>query len=142
MKEDLPVTTSGQMAIGFFTQFIVNAIVITVATFLFPRAIVLGTANFNLGWAIFHSALILSIIGTLAVPLFENWQRMKGRMLTKMEWMVGYLVIDFVSLWIIARLPDQFGLGIAAWWIVLLMAIVFDFAQGMGMMMAMKPAKK
>lgn len=142
MKEGLPTATSKQMMAGFFVQLVLNSLVIVVANMMFPRAVVLGTASFSYWWAVFHSMLIFSLLGTLAIPMFENWQRMKGKALTSMNWMMGYLVINFAGLWVITRFSEQFGLGIAAWWIVLILALVFDFFQGMGMMLVFpKPVK-
>jgi flagellar biosynthesis protein FliP len=60
---------------------------------------------------------------------------MKKKALSAMDWMVGYLVIDFVAVWVISRFSEQFGLGVAHWWVVLVLALVLDFVQGMGMMM-------
>lgn len=142
MKDKMPVMTSMEMTGGFFVQLIVNSIVIWLATNLFPNQVVLGNANSSLGWAIFHSMIMLSLIGTLAIPLFEYWQGLKGKMLTGKDWMIGYLVIDFVAIWVISRFSEQFGLGISAWWVGLLLAIVLDFAQGLGMMALFMKKKK
>jgi hypothetical protein len=141
MKEMLPVSTASQMTQTFFVQMVINSLVIWLATTVFPNQVVLGTAYFTLGWAIFHSMMALSLIGTLAIPLFEWKQARLGRALTTKEWMVGYLAINFVGIWVITRFSEQFGLGISAWWVGLILAAVFDFAQGMGMMMVYKKSE-
>jgi len=81
---------------------------------------------------------MLSLIGTLAVPLFEWKQKMLGRVLATKEWMVGYLAINFVGVWVITRFSEQFGLGISAWWVGLLLAVAFGFVQSKGMMVFKK----
>lgn len=141
MAEKYHSTTSAEMAKGFFAQLIVNSIVLTIANKLFPSQVVLGTASFSFGWALFHSMLALSIIGTLCVPLFEWKQKMLNRSLSMNEWMIGYLAINFVGLWVITRFSEQFGLGISAWWITLLIAAVLDFAQGASMTIVYKDSK-
>ena len=50
--------------------------------------------------------------------------------------MIGYLVINFVGLWSVARGADVLGLGISSWMIVLVIAVVLDFIQG-GVMMGL-----
>ncbi len=66
---------------------------------------------------------------------------MMGKALTTAHWMAGYLAINFVGLWVISRFSEQFGLGISAWWIVLILAAVLDFVQGMGMMLVFPKPK-
>ncbi len=141
MKHNLPTTTSAQMTMIFLVQLLLNSVVIWLANIVFPSQVVLGTAYFTLGWAIFHSMLALSLIGTLVVPLFEWKQEMMGKALTSQHWMIGYLAINFAGIWVITRFSEQFGLGISAWWVGLLLAAVFDFVQGMGMMMVLKKEK-
>lgn len=134
MAEKIVTTTTGQLAKVFFVQLVLNSLVIWLANWLFPSQVVLGTAYFTLGWAVFHSMVMLSLIGTLAVPLFEWKQAMMGRSLTNKEWMMGYLAVNFIGIWVISRFSEQFGLGISGWWVGLLLAAAFDFVQGMGMM--------
>lgn len=126
------------MASTFFVSLVLNSLVILVANVLFPAQVVLGNANSNLWWAVFHSMVMLSLIGTLAVPLFEWKQKMLGRVLTTKEWMIGYLAINFVGVWVITRFSEQFGLGISGWWVGLLLAVAFDFVQSKGMMVSKK----
>lgn len=138
MKEVFTTTTNRQMAVGFFVQLVINSLVIWIANMLFSDHVVLGTAYFSLGWAIFHSMLLLSLIGTLAIPLFEWKQEMTKKALTNKDWMLGYFAINFVAVWVISRFSEQFGLGVSSWIVVLLLAGVLDFAQGMGMMLVYK----
>ncbi len=58
------------MAFTFFVQLLLNSLIVWIANTLFPANIVLGNANSNMTWALFHSMVMLSLIGTLAVPLF------------------------------------------------------------------------
>lgn len=137
-ENKLPVTTSMQMAKIYFVLLVLNSLVLVLGNFIFPEQIVLGTMNLSFWWSVFHSMSVLSLIGMLSVPLFEWKQEKLNRELTPKEWMVGYLVINFVGLWIISRFSEQFGLGFSAWWVVLLIASVMDVVQGIGMMMVYK----
>ena len=125
----------------FFVSLVLNSLVILIANALFPAQVVLGNANSNLLWAVFHSMVMLTLIGTLAVPLFEWKQKMLGRALTTKEWMIGYLAINFVGVWVITRFSEQFGLGISGWWVGLLLAVAFGFVQSKGMMKVFKKEK-
>jgi len=125
----------------FFVSLVLNSLVILIANTLFPAQVVLGNANSNLWWAVFHSMVMLTLIGTLAVPLFEWKQKMLGRALTTKEWMIGYLAINFVGVWVITRFSEQFGLGISGWWVGLLLAVAFGFVQSKGMMKVFKKEK-
>lgn len=140
--EELPVSTSRQMAIGFFALLIVNSVVIWVANYFFPSFVVLGTANISLWWAVLHSMGTLALIGTLAVPAMEYIQEMQGRALTMKDWMIGYLVVNFVGIWVIARFSEQFGLGISAWWVALVVAVILDLVQGLAMMVVYRQSKE
>lgn len=126
------------MAYVFIVQLVLNSLVLYFANRLFPAQVVLGNANSNLWWALFHSMSMLSLVGLLAVPLFEWKQEMLGKPLSAKHWMIGFLVVNFVGLWVISRFSEQFGLGISAWWVVLILAVVLDFVQGMGMMLVYK----
>ena len=141
MKESLPTTSASELAKIFYVQLVLNSLVILVASALMPTSVVLGNANSNMWWALFHSMIMLSLVGSLAVPKFEMWQKMKGIKLTMKDWMIGYLLVNFVALWIITRFSEQFGLGISHWSIVLILAAILDTVQGMGMQLVY-PKKK
>lgn len=114
--------------------FLVNAIVILLANYFFPNHVVLGTGHITKFWAILHAVFTLSFINAFAVPVIREIEKYKGRMLKSSEWMVKYLVLNFVSLWVIARFAEQLGLGLSSWLVALVLAAVLDVAQGMAMM--------
>lgn len=137
-KEKLPVTTSAQMSHMFFVLWVINSLVIWLANMYFPKMVVLGNAMLNHNWAVLISMGTLSLIGMLSVPLFEYYQEQKGKVLSTTDWMVGYLVINFVAIWGITRFAEEFGMGISAWWVALVLAAVMDFLQGLGMALVYK----
>lgn len=140
MKEQvMTYSTAGQVNTAFWIMLVLNGLVFLLANMLFPMQIVLGTSAFSLWWALFHSSLIITLVGTLHIAQFEWAQKnLLKRTMSNMEWMLGYFVINFIGLWLITRVPEQFGLGVAHWWILLLLAIALDFVQGMGMMLVYK----
>ena len=118
---------------SYFVLFAVNALVIYLANIYFPQYVVLGTFNINLPWSIFHSMGTLALINILVIPFIQEIEKWKGRMLTPMEWMIKYFVVNFVGVWVITRFSEQFGLGVSSWLVVLVLAVVLDLVQGVAM---------
>jgi len=119
---------------SFVTLFLTNALVLYFANLLFPKEIVLGTLYLSKGWAIYHSTLIMTVIGTLLIPIVHFHETKRNKMYTPKEWMIAYFLVNFVSLWLISRLADNLGLGISAWWVALILAAAYDWIQGLAMM--------
>ncbi len=122
------------MVITFFATYAVSALVLYAANMFFPNAVVLGTQSMNTYWAIIHSMTALSLFLTLAMPFMTEIEKMKGRMLTPADWMTAYMVFNVVGLWAITRYSDQFGLGVSSWVVLVVLAAVLNFLQGMVMM--------
>lgn len=122
------------MVISFVLMLIVNSILLFLINKLFPQAVVLGTHHITWPWAILHSMITLALILTAAIPAFHEVESRRGKELSPADWMLGYLVINFASLWTISRFSENIGLGMSSWFVVLLVAAVFDWAQGMVMM--------
>lgn len=118
----------------YLALFAVNSIVLILANSFFPEQVVLGTHALSPMWAILHSMGTLALIGTLAIPFAREAERHLGRMLTTQEWMIKYFILNFVSIWIISRFSEQFGLGIRDWMVAAVLALALDVLQGVVMM--------
>ena len=129
------------LVITYFALFVVNGLIIYLANLLFPAQVVLGTMSIGLLWAILHTAGVLTLIDTLAIPFFHEKEKMMKRMLSPKEWMIGYFVLNFVAVWSITRFSEEFGMGVVSWMVVLVLALVLDFVQGMAMMWVQKMYK-
>lgn len=133
-------TNNSQLVPGMMTTisygvlFAANGLVISLANTWFPQFVVLGTVNVSVLWAVLLSAGALALVDTLTMPLFQEYEARRGTMLTSLEWMVGYLVVDFIGIWLITRASEIFGLGVTSWMVVLGLAVVLDVVQGLGMM--------
>ncbi|OGY19595.1 MAG: hypothetical protein A2900_00590 [Candidatus Chisholmbacteria bacterium RIFCSPLOWO2_01_FULL_50_28] len=126
------------LVITFFLLFVVNGLVLLLSNSLFPRQVVLGTQFITKGWAIIHSMVALALLGTFAIPLVREYEKSRGKMFTSREWMVAYLVLNFVGVWVVARFADQLGFGISSWMVALVLAAVLDVVQGAVMMQVEK----
>lgn len=133
---------NAQMSITFFLIWLVNVLVIGLANVVFPNNIVLGTMSLSYYMALLLSSGVLAWVATLVLPLFTEIEIHKQMVLTPQHWMLGYLIINVVSLWVLARLAEAIGLGISSWVYVLGMAAVLDFVQGMVMMAYGEAQKK
>jgi len=122
------------MVVSFKLVALVNIIVIWLANMLVPSNVVLGTMSLTPLWALVLSASVLSWFTVVLIPVIHEWEFRQKRDLTPVQWMAAYLVINFVGLWLLTRVSDIFGLGVSSWLIVLVLAAVLDFAQGMVMM--------
>lgn len=122
------------LVLSFFTLFAVNSIVLYCAHLLFPQHVVIGTHALNVFWGIFHSMGKLALINTLVIPFVTEYETRRNKIFSSTEWMVTYFVVNFVTIWLITRFSEQFGLGITSWIIALLLAAALDVAQGLVMM--------
>lgn len=125
---------NAHMSIVFLLLWLVNALVIALAHFVMPHQIVLGTISISLFAALVLSSGILAWFATVTLPLFTEIEIRNKMILTPQHWMIGYLVLNAISVWILARFADIVGLGISSWVFVLLLAAVLDVVQGMTMM--------
>lgn len=130
------------MVITFFATFIVSALVVYGAHLVFPTHVVLGTQSMSPHWALIHSIGTLSLLLTLVMPFMTEYEKLKGKILTPIDWMTAYLLFNVLGLWLITRYSDQFGLGVTSWVVIICLAVVLDFLQGMVMMMVGELTKK
>lgn len=143
MANKVTTENSGMiLVVTFLATLVVNALVIYLANSFFPYWVVLGTLTISLWWAVFHSMAALALIGTFAIPFVRKYEKSRGKMFSSMEWMAVYFVVNLVGIWVIARFPEQFGLGIRSWMVAVILAVILDFLQGMVMMQLEKYRSK
>ena len=83
--------------------------------------------------SIFSSSFI-AMAATLALPLFHEWEAQRKSQLSTTEWMAGYFILNFVTVWLLTRVAEVFGMGVSSIVVVGVLALVLDFVQGMAMM--------
>lgn len=126
------------LVLTYFILFTVNSLVVYLASVFLPGNVVLGTQHITTGWALIHSMGTLALVNTFAIPFIREYENRRGRMLSNLEWMVDYFLINLVGVWVLARFAEQLGFGIRSWVVALFLAIVLDLAQGMVMMQVEK----
>ncbi|OGV96638.1 hypothetical protein A2W24_01600 [Microgenomates group bacterium RBG_16_45_19] len=141
-KEKTTQETGLILVITFGVLWMVNSLVLYLAHRLFPSYIVLGTANLPMWWAVLDSMAVLALLNTFTIPFVRQTEAKRGQMFSNKEWMVLYLGLNFVGIWVIARLAEFIGLGISSWMVALVLAVVLDGVQGVVMMQLEKARKK
>lgn len=136
MNNNLPkISDQGLMlVVSYFTLLVVNSLVLMIANFLFPGFVVLGTRSLSTFWAILLSMGVLALINTFAIPFVHLYEEQRKKIFTTSEWMISYFALNFVGIWFVTRAANQLGMGITSWVVALVLALVFDFVQGMAMM--------
>ncbi len=146
MAKDVKTITDrnpGMMfVLSFFLVSAVNAVVFYLANMWFPQQIVVGTYSLSFAWAILLSSGALSLFTILILPFLKEWEITQKRDMKPAEMMGVYLVINFVGLWLLTRFSEVFGIGVRSWLVVLTLAVVLDFLQGMVMMQVEQMRKK
>lgn len=121
------------LAMTFIVMLLVNVVVGYFANMFFPAQIVLGTFTISKLWALIYSMGALAVVDTLALPFMYKLEEWKGRALTSMEWMFQYFVLNFITIYLLTRWSELFGLGVSSWIVVVILAAALDLAQGLAM---------
>lgn len=122
------------MVATYIIMFLVGILVISLANWLFPGAVVLGNAALTPIWALCLSAGKLALVATAVMPLVTYREWKMRRDYAPKDWMMTYFIVNLVAIWLIARFAKYLGLGISSWWVAVLLAVALDWVQGMAMM--------
>lgn len=122
------------VALTYVVLLLCNVVVLYFAQMWFPQHIVLGTITMTATWALWMSMGKLALIGILTMPFLAEWEHRRSKLLTPAEWMISYLIINFVGLWGITRFSQIYGLGVTSWMVVASLALVINAVQGAAMM--------
>lgn len=119
---------------SYIALFIVNTVVIFLASVIFPLYVVLGTFNLSTSWSLIHSMTLLALANVFVIPFVREYEHRAGKMFTNNQWMAVYFVINFIGIWLIARFADQVGFGISSWLVAAVLALVLNIVQAIVMM--------
>jgi hypothetical protein len=126
------------MVMTFFIVFVINMVVIHFANGMYPMNVVLGTMSIPPLWAVILNSAVIALTTTFAMPFINEAEKYIGRLWSPPELMGIYLVINFVTLWLLGRVAEIFGLGVSSWLVVLALSVVLDIVQGAVMMIIEK----
>lgn len=133
-KEKVQAQTGLRLLYSFLTLFLTNVVVIYLANLFFPAQVVLGTYAISLFGSLYHSALILTVIGTFVMPLVAYYEWQNKLTFTPKQWILTYFVVNAIAIWGITRFATHLGLGVSSWVVVVILAAALDWLQGLSMM--------
>ena len=115
----------------FLSMWLVNGVLLLLANWFFPMDFVLGT------WrrGVFGSAVVAAALWTIITLLVEPFMKVinfkpKNAGMS----MLVYLVVNFVALWVTARMAPLTGFGVSGWLWILILAVVANVVQYMNWM--------
>ena len=130
-SKKVSVTDAMQLTKLFAGFFLVNVIVVGIASMLLPDYVVLGNHLADPWVSLAQSMLIVTFLGVGAMPVIELVSGALRMKLSSAHWMAAYLVINAGAIWIVAKFAEMLGLGISSWMVALALAAVMDYLQGL-----------
>jgi uncharacterized membrane protein YvlD (DUF360 family) len=109
----------------FLLFWLVDSIVLYLAVLIMPAYFVLGSKTVSMWGAIFVAGFTWTLIVWLLKPLVFLFKKLKGTF----AMFVFYLVLNFVALWLTARLGPVVGFGTTRFVWLILIAIAADAVQ-------------
>ena len=133
-KEKVQAEHGMMMIYSFIALMLTNVLVLILANLMAPQHVVLGTYSISYWWAVYHSMFKLSVISVFIMPLVTLYEWKKKTIFTPNQWMATYFFVNFFVIWEITRFAENLGFGVSSWGVILILAVIFDMAQGMVMM--------
>ena len=110
---------------GFISFWILDSLLLYLASVVYPAAYTLGTFRLSTLWAAIVAGFIWTALVWFSEPIVSI---VKLKVTDKMK-MVFYLFANFVSLWLVARIAFFSGFGVASFVWVFVLALVANFVQ-------------
>lgn len=137
-KEKVQAFQGINFILTFVIMMIVNVVVLMLANLVAPNHVVLGTYSITPWWATYHSMFKLSVVTTLFMPLVTFYEWKNKTVFSPKQWLMTYFVVNLVMIWEIARFAENLGFGVSSFLVVVILAAVFNLAQGSAMMFSGK----
>ena len=110
---------------GFISFWVLDSLLLYLATVVYPAAYTLGTFRLSTLWAAILAGFIWTALVCLSEPIVAI---VKLKVPDKMK-LVFYLFANFVALWLVARIAFFGGFGVASFVWVFVLALVASFVQ-------------
>lgn len=126
--------TGINLVFSFVFILAVNYVILFLAHWLFPKAVVFGTYTLTPAWSLLMASEKIALVSAFFIPYvaYQEWKR--GKDYSPKEWMTTYFVVNAVTVWVISRFATYLGFGISSFWVAILLGAVLDWGQGMAMM--------
>lgn len=107
-------------------MLIANGLIIYLAAYFYPGAVVLGNASLTSMAALVVTAILLTLIISQVEPLLKLTKvKLKG----DLSMAVVYGLVNIIGLWIIARAAIYTGFGISTVSVAVILGIVLNLVQ-------------
>ena len=118
--------TDKTRALLLLKMLIANGLIIYLAAYFYPGAVVLGNASLTSMAALVVTAILLTLIISQVEPLLKLTKvKLKG----DLSMAVVYGLVNVVGLWIIARAAIYTGFGISTVSVAVILGIVLNLVQ-------------
>ena len=116
-----------KMDISFWLiMAVANAIVIYLASLLFPMLVVLGNDKVPNILALLFTALLLTLILSLVAPVLKI---LKLKVTGDLSINTTYGIANIAGLWILGRLASFIGLGISSFVVAIVLGVILSIVQ-------------
>lgn len=110
---------------GFISFWILDSLLLYLATVIYPAAFTLGTFRLSVLWAAVVAGFVWTALVWFSEPIVTI---VKLKVPDKMK-MFFYLFANFVALWLVARISAYSGFGVASFVWVFVLALIANFVQ-------------
>ena len=110
---------------GFISFWLLDSLLLYLATVVYPAAYTLGTFRLSTLWAAILAGFIWTVLVFFSEPIVAI---VKLKVPDTMK-LVFYLFVNFVALWLVARIAFFSGFGVASFVWVFVLALVANFVQ-------------
>jgi uncharacterized membrane protein YadS len=116
-----------KMDISFWLiMAVANAIVIYLASLLFPMLVVLGNDKVPNILALLFTALLLTLILSLVAPVSKI---LKLKVTGDLSINTTYGIANIAGLWVLGRLASFIGLGISSFVVAIVLGVILSIVQ-------------
>ena len=116
-----------KMDISFWLiMAVANAIVIYLASLLFPMLVVLGNDKVPNILALLFTALLLTLILSLVAPVSKI---LKLKVTGDLSINTAYGIANIAGLWVLGRLASFIGLGISSFVVAIVLGVILSIVQ-------------
>lgn len=110
----------------FLAYWVVNSAILYLASLLLPMSVTIGNNIFAAYQSIVFSGFVMSMVLWYIEPVSKD---LEIPMKDNTSMMLVYLAVNFATVWFIARFSFITGVGIANFWIVLMIAVAANLVQ-------------
>lgn len=119
--------------------FLANAVLIYIASMLYPAHIVLGNDSLSSWAATVVTSIILTLILAIAYPLVKSMKLKKDKDLISN---IFYIVINILGVWVLARGAIYTGFGVTSYLVAVVLGAVLAISQYLIWKTSMARSKK